>query len=69
MRLHLSNPLVNKLAALPETGMGYQLVDLVLRDGREVRKVMVFNAEEAEVADASLTTADIADVRLSARPH
>lgn len=67
MRLHLEDRLIDKLEALPETGMGFQRVDLVLRDGRVVRDVIVFNAEEAEVPDEGLRADQIADVQLSQR--
>jgi hypothetical protein len=56
---------VERLANLPESGMGYQRVDLRLADGRELRDVLVFNAEEADVPD-EFAHAKIADVRLHA---
>lgn len=66
MRLALRPALVDKLAALPENGMGYQIVDLLLRSGAEVSGVVVFNAEEADIPDRlAVIEADIADVRLS----
>ena len=49
---------------MPESGMGYQRVDIRLADGRELRDVMVFNAEELEIPD-DVGPAAIADVR----PH
>lgn len=49
--------------------MGYQLVDLVLADGRIVREVTVFNSEIANLPDRyrDIDASDIADVRLSPR--
>jgi hypothetical protein len=68
MTLHLTPSQIDKLVSLPETGMGYQRVDLVLRDGRVLRDIMVFNAEEAQVDDGQLTGNDVVDVVLSS-PH
>ena len=48
MRLQLQEPWIGKLCGLPETGMGYQRVDVELRDGLVVKNVLVFNAEEME---------------------
>jgi hypothetical protein len=68
MKLHLSPDLTRKLTDLPESGMGYQRVDLVLDDGRTVSDVIVFNAEVAEVEGLGMLTADrIVDVRLSSQ--
>lgn len=49
MRIKLEKRWIEKLLRLPESGMGYQRVDLRLEDGREVRDVPVFNAEEVEL--------------------
>jgi hypothetical protein len=69
MKLRISPDLTRKLIGLPETGMGYQLVDLVLDDGRMVSRVMVFNAEVAEIDELGTLTADrIVDVRVSSPP-
>ena len=43
--------------------MGYQRVDVRLADGREVKNLMVFNAEELEGPE-DLAHAIIADMRL-----
>lgn len=74
MQLALNNETINRLLALPETGMGYQLVDLLLVDGRVVPGIAVFNSEIANLPDAfsDVAASDIADVRLSSRavfPH
>jgi hypothetical protein len=65
MRIKLERRFVERLANLPESGMGFQRVDLRLADGREVRDVLVFNTEEADVPD-EFAHANIADVRLHA---
>jgi hypothetical protein len=63
MRIKLDRCWTERLLDLPETGMGYQRVDVRLTDGRELRDV-VFNAEELEVPD-EIGPATIVDVR----PH
>ena len=47
--------------------MGYQRVDVKLRDGTTVKNVMVFNAEQMDWPDDSnpINTGDIADISLS----
>jgi hypothetical protein len=67
MRLELSQKIIDRLLEMPESGMGYQLVDLVLRDGGIIPNVMVFNSEIANLPDATrgVTASDIADVRMS----
>lgn len=64
MRIKLPASLTRKLAALPESGMGYQRVDLVLSDGRVVHDTIVFNAEEADVPESSgqITITDVRPV-------
>jgi len=65
MRIKLERRFVERLIDQPESGMGYQRVDLRLSDGRELKDVVVFNGEEAEVPD-EFGNAKIADVRLHA---
>jgi hypothetical protein len=66
MQIELRSELINRLLGLPETGMGYQIVDLILTDGRIVANVKVFNCEIADLPDTfrNLRASDIADVRL-----
>jgi hypothetical protein len=65
MRIKLERRFVEQLRHQPESGMGYQRVDLRLTNGRELRDVMVFNGSEAEVPD-DFAHVMIADVRLRA---
>jgi hypothetical protein len=65
MRIQLEQQFVQRLRELPESGMGYQRVDLRLSDGRELKNVVAFNAQEVEVPD-DLGAAQITDVRLHA---
>lgn len=43
--LRLSEKYVNILLEWPETGMGYQIVNVFLRTGRVLRKHKVLNSE------------------------
>lgn len=61
MRIKL-DPCWKRLLELPESGMGYERADVRLADGRELRDVLVFNAEEIEVP-GEFAAAEIADVR------
>jgi hypothetical protein len=63
MRIRLEERWTKRLLALPESGMGYQRVDIRLADGRELRNVVVFNAEEIEVPN-DFVQSEIKDVRL-----
>jgi hypothetical protein len=51
MRIQLSQRWVDVLRKQPESGMGYQCVDVRFADGRHVEKAMVFNAEHLVVPD------------------
>ena len=65
MRIRLEPRWTKRLLELPESGMGYQRVDIRLVDGRELKDVMVFNAEEIEMPD-EFARAQIKDLRLHA---
>ena len=67
MRLLLSERWINHLCALPESGMGFQRVDIVLRDGEKVRDVLVFNAQHVEWPNEvrAINSKDIAEIKLS----
>jgi hypothetical protein len=64
MRVKLDQRWTKRLLELPESGMGYQRIDVRLADGRELRDLLVFNADEIEVP-GEFADAAIADVR----PH
>ncbi|MDB6115086.1 MAG: hypothetical protein JWQ62_2031 [Lacunisphaera sp.] len=51
MRVALDKKWSDRLVKLPESGMGYQRVDIRFAGDRTVRDVMVFNAEEAELPE------------------
>jgi hypothetical protein len=62
VRVNLDERWVRRLTALPESGMGYQRVDVRLADRRELKDVLVFNAEEIELPDR-YARVGIADLR------
>jgi len=51
MKLKLNKYWVEKLLDYPETGMGYQKVDIVLKSGNIIKDVVVLNAEELVIPD------------------
>jgi len=55
-----------RLASMPETGMGWQRVDLTLRDGRIIRELTVFNAQHAQTEE-EFDQQDIVDITLTPR--
>ncbi|HVF71577.1 MAG TPA: hypothetical protein VM940_08210 [Chthoniobacterales bacterium] len=61
--IYLPKTWIEKLVQLPESGMGYQRVNIRLKHGKVLRDVTVLNAEEAQVAEA-FEPADILDVEL-----
>ena len=62
MRIKLDSRFVEQLAEQPESGMGYQRVDIRLADGRKFDAI-VFNAEEVDIPD-EMVGAQIVEVRL-----
>ena len=52
MTLVLKRPeLINKLLAIPESGMGYQVVDIRLKDGTIIGKVFVYNCSVLKIPE------------------
>ncbi|MBI2674307.1 MAG: hypothetical protein HYX22_01015 [Candidatus Yanofskybacteria bacterium] len=44
--MRLSQKWVDKLVNLPESGMGYQTVDVILKNGSTVRGLIVINCQD-----------------------
>ena len=63
MELKLSDRLIKKLQDLPESGMGYQVVNFKLKDGTILKNITVLNSSIALV-DKKLTISNIVDVEL-----
>lgn len=66
MYITLADTMVRKLAALPEAGMGYQLVDVALSDGRKLEGLVVIDSTLLDVpaAAGAVDAADIMDIEL-----
>lgn len=65
MKCKLDEHWRHHVANLPESGMGYQRVDVRLADEREVIDTVVFNALEIELPD-DCRDAEIEEIRLHA---
>jgi len=61
--VHLPQRWIEKLTGLPESGMGYQRVNIVLKRGRVLKDIVVLNAEEAQAPEA-FEPSEILDVQL-----
>jgi hypothetical protein len=63
MRIKLARRWIDLLLKAPESGMGYQRVDVQFADGRRVENVMVFNAEQLDVPD-TFTGAEVEELKI-----
>ena len=64
MRIKLDKRWTDQLLTWPESGMGYQRVNVTMADGRELKDAVVLNAELLEVP-AEFAETIVADIR----PH
>lgn len=66
MKLKLNPYWTKHLLRFPETGMGYQKVDVILKSGQVLRDVIILNAEDIIIPDQylNLKCDDIADLRI-----
>jgi len=55
---------IDYLVALPESGMGYQRVDVTFDDGSIVKECIVLNSEELDVP-SSYNNKTISDMKMS----
>ena len=69
MRLHLDSRWTERICGLPERGMGYHVLDVLLRNSQRVRNVLVFNAQEMEWPphQRRIQAEDIVDITKSGR--
>ena len=51
MKLKLTKYWTEQLLKYPETGMGYQRVDIVLKTGKVIKDIVVLNAEDLLLPD------------------
>lgn len=68
MTVQLADAFVERLRTLPESGMGYQVVDVELRSGKRISGLTVFNGEELQVPEPpEFGAGDIVAVELHER--
>lgn len=67
MGIKLSKKWVEYLASVPESGMGYQIVDVMLKDGRVLKNTVVFNAEDLKLPPEyrGVELQDVEEIKLS----
>lgn len=61
--MRLSQRWIDKLVKLPESGMGYQIVDIHLKDGTILKNALVINCEEI-LGYLNFAEADIVDITM-----
>ncbi|HBL74365.1 MAG: hypothetical protein A2W90_19785 [Bacteroidetes bacterium GWF2_42_66] len=63
--IKLPESFINKRINLPESGMGYQIVNVILRNGKVLKKHKVLNSEIRMLEENELIQAiDIANIEL-----
>lgn len=67
MIVKLSSKWSDKLIALPESGMGYQRVNIKLKSGKLISELNVHNAEELTIPEnvEPFNEEDIIDIEIS----
>ena len=63
MHKRLQQKWIDILIRMPESGMGYQRVDIIFTDGSIAKDCLVFNAEEVQLPD-SCAEKSISDIRI-----
>jgi hypothetical protein len=65
MKVNLNKEQSDALQNMPESGMGYQFVDIVLKNGQKIEKQIAINASFLKTKDDLLFDAnDIASITL-----
>ncbi|MDD4778685.1 MAG: hypothetical protein PHV53_10420 [Fermentimonas sp.] len=64
MEIHLPEFYIKKLQQLPESGMGYQVVDIKLKDGQVLTKLTVLNSSVL-LFEGYLEVREIEEIKLS----
>lgn len=67
-KVELPENLIKKLQELPETGMGYQVVNLKFIDGKILRDIMILNYSIA-ILDEDIDVSQIVEIELSKEPE
>lgn len=63
MTIQLNDYWSQRLVQMPETGMGYQKVDLIFKDGRTLKGLIVLNAEDCETEE-EFNVGEIVDIKI-----
>ena len=64
IEINLPEKWIKKLQKMPETGMGYQLVDLTLTTGKVLKNITVFNCSIA-LLEEKIDISQIENIELS----
>ena len=65
VRVTLPDKFIAQLVQMPETGMGYQIVDIVLTNGKVLKNMIIFNSSILEIEKhESLNIEDIAIIKI-----
>lgn len=65
-KVQLTDDQINYLSELPEQGMGYQIVDIFLTNGKILKKRVVVNSTYLKLENnENITPADITKIELS----
>ncbi len=62
--MRLSKKWVDKLVNLPEAGMAYQVVDVILEDSRTIQGLIVLGCQDI-LGHVSFSESDIVDITIS----
>lgn len=63
LEIKLSGKLIKKLQKLPETGMGYQVVNFKFKDGKILKNITVLNSSIA-LLDETINVSQIEEIKL-----
>ena len=63
--IRLNAQLTNKLIGIPESGMGYHVVDVVLKNGSVIEELTVLNCQNLIVDEKNIAAKDVIDVKVS----
>lgn len=64
LEIELPENLIKKLQELPETGMGYQVVNLKFADGKILKNVTILNSSIA-ILDEKIDVSQIENIELA----
>lgn len=65
IKVSLPENIITKLVELPEQGMGYQIVDILLANGHELKNKLVFNSSVLELEENEfINVKDIVSIQI-----